>query len=477
MLQPENWWGSPSKGFLLGQVCAWFNIDLALSSRSFGPGFGTLVLALAFCVLSDPPAISKEKVDHPEKNVLVLNSYHPMYSWTDHIVLAIQDELDGTISSENLHIEYMDSRRRPGDKQYFELLRDYYLYKHRNIRFDVVIISDDNAFNFLTQYRDELYPDVPVVFCGINNFDPDLDTKPRWYTGIIEGLAIEDNLDLITRVQPDVRKIILLSDSSPLGLSIADQARQVRDRRGGSTPKLEVWNDFTLLQLQERLRTLEEGTVVFLMILQRDNQGKSFSYTDDLPQLSALTPVPIYGQWGVELGNGILGGMLNDAGRHGRNATLLARQVLDGTDTQDIPIKHQAAYLPGFDHLQLQRFSIPDRLIPPESHIANRPVSFFEKHRRLVLASSVVFIFLVSVILWLLFSIRQRRYAEQQLRENEQKYRQLFEQATDAVVVYDQESLRIIDANPAAEKLFEISVQEASERTVEDFFETNGGSS
>jgi len=395
-----------------------------------------------------------------------------MYSWTDHIVLAIQDELIGTISSENLHIEYMDSRRRPGDQQYFELLRDYYLYKHRNIRFDVIITSDDNAFNFLAQYRDELYPDVPVVFCGVNNFDPALDTESRWHTGIIEGLAIEDNLDLITRVHPDVREILLLSDSSPLGLSIAEQARQVRDRRNGGSIKLEVWNDFTLSQLQERLQALEEGTVVFLMILQRDNQNRPFSYTDDLPQLSTMTPVPIYGQWGVELGNGILGGMLNDAGRHGRNAAQLARRVLDGTDVHSIAIKHHAAYLPGFDHLQLQRFSITNRRIPAGSHIANRPISFFEKHRRLVLASTVVFIFLVSVIFWLLFTIRQRRRVEQRFRDNEQKYRQLFEQATDAIVVYDQESLIIIDANPAAEKLFEISAQEASTRTVEEFLVT-----
>jgi hypothetical protein len=31
------------------------------------------------------------------------------------------------------------------------------------------IVSDNSALDFLLSYRDELFPVVPVVFCGVNN--------------------------------------------------------------------------------------------------------------------------------------------------------------------------------------------------------------------------------------------------------------------------------------------------------------------
>ncbi len=50
--------------------------------------------------------------------------------------------------------------------------------------------------------------------------------------------------------------------------------------------------------------------------------------------------------------------------------------------------------------------------------------------------------------------------AEEALRENEEKYRQLFESDSDAVMIIDSETYRIQEVNPAAEKLFGYSKAE-----------------
>ena len=130
--------------------------------------------------------------------VLVLNSYHPQYTWTEELVRGVRDELQG-IPPENLHIEFMDARRMVDDEQYLDLLAAVYRHKYQRFRPDVIISSDDSALNFLLQRRDALFPGVPVVFCGINSRTPEeLERVPNM-TGILEGLEVAGNLSLIRR--------------------------------------------------------------------------------------------------------------------------------------------------------------------------------------------------------------------------------------------------------------------------------------
>ena len=62
----------------------------------------------------------------------------------------------------------------------------------------------------------------------------------------------------------------------------------------------------------------------------------------------------------------------------------------------------------------------------------------------------------------------QRKQTEQELRESEARYRQLFELESDAVVLVDCETHRFMDVNPAAEKLYGYSREEFLKLKKED---------
>src|SRR6188768_1555279 len=87
--------------------------------------------------------------------VLVLNSYHPQYGWTEELVRGVRDELSA-LPPENLHIEFMDARRMVDDEKYLDLLAEVYRHKYARLRPDVIISSDDSALNFLLARRDTL---------------------------------------------------------------------------------------------------------------------------------------------------------------------------------------------------------------------------------------------------------------------------------------------------------------------------------
>ncbi len=64
--------------------------------------------------------------DAGTKRVLVLNSYHEGYHWTDRIMAGIHSVFDEQEDVE-LFINYMDAKRI-SDETHYRLLRD--LYKH-----------------------------------------------------------------------------------------------------------------------------------------------------------------------------------------------------------------------------------------------------------------------------------------------------------------------------------------------------------
>jgi PAS domain S-box-containing protein len=68
----------------------------------------------------------------------------------------------------------------------------------------------------------------------------------------------------------------------------------------------------------------------------------------------------------------------------------------------------------------------------------------------------------------LTLEIEARKQAETALKESEEKYRQLFENETDAVMIFDATSWQFEDANPAAQSLFGYTKDEFCKLTVLD---------
>ncbi len=105
-----------------------------------------------------------------EPTVLLINSYHPQYQWTAELTRGVQDVLTASIHAENLHIEYMDERRFVDDLVYTTKLINLLLYKYQHYEPDIIITSDDHAYNFMIEHGEKLFPGKPIVFCAVNVF-------------------------------------------------------------------------------------------------------------------------------------------------------------------------------------------------------------------------------------------------------------------------------------------------------------------
>ena len=156
---------------------------------------------LLLCVLIAVTGTVSAATSPERREVLYINSYSKGLEWSDPITQAVEDRMRTSGYDVNLHVEYMDEKRYQ-DAAYESMLADLYRYKYANRSFDVIIVSDDNAFTFIKKHRQELFLGTPVVFCGVNYFSDEMLAGQTGITGVVEEYDVKNTLATALRLHP-----------------------------------------------------------------------------------------------------------------------------------------------------------------------------------------------------------------------------------------------------------------------------------
>jgi signal transduction histidine kinase len=386
-----------------------------------------LALSLLSAILL-PPSPSAAAVG---KRVLVLNSYSPGYKWTEEIIAGISEAMREGDRIVRIHQEFMDTKRIAGP-EYFRLLYELYRYKFRQTRFDVIITSDNDAFDFMVQYRDRLFPGTPVVFCGVNNFDPSQLRGVKNITGVNEKPNITATLDLALRLHPDTRNIVVINDDTTTGRAVHNQLMGILPSYQ-SRVHFELLQRVTMPQLLARVQRLQPGELVLFIFFFRDKDGNVYEFDQSVSMVAQRSPVPLYTLWDFNLGYGAVGGMLTSGYDQGRVAGQLAMRVLNGEAADKIaPIINSPSRFM-FDYRALRRFKIPLSELPPGSTIVNRPLNRYSLDRRVIWGILAALAVLVVIILLLLRNVAMKRRGEERLRELNEELEKRVRQRTEAL--------------------------------------------
>jgi two-component system, cell cycle sensor histidine kinase and response regulator CckA len=424
-----------------------------------------LAIALLLSLLWVPSALAAQRI-------LLLNSYHQGFKWTDDITHGVQSVLAKEVPGVQLHIEYMDTKRIY-DPQYYDHLVSLYSYKYRDTHFDAIIASDNNAYDFLLRFRDLLFGDVPVVFCGVNYFKPTSLGGRRGFTGVNEEADLESGIKLILRLHPDTRRIVVVNDSTPSGLQVKQRLKQLI-AEGEFKVEFRLWEDITMQTLERRVADLKPGDILFYTFFIRDKVGAFYEFDESITRIAAKCPIPIYGAWDFNLGYGIVGGMLTSGYFQGESAGRLSVRVLAGEPAEKIPVIMQSPNRYMFDYVQLQRFDIDTADLPAGSIIINQPENLYTKHRALFWGVLLSIILLHFIIFSLFLNILRRRRAEAAVKKSEETLRATFESTDDGLLVTD-ENGRIRQSNARFQQIWQIPKallnQEADQQLMDHLLE------
>ncbi|WP_243838141.1 hybrid sensor histidine kinase/response regulator [Nitratidesulfovibrio liaohensis] len=386
------------------------------------------------------------------KNVLYLNSYHNGYAWSDHIQEGIRQTLAESPYSIVFQVEYMDSKKfhyQDTVSTLYALYRD----KFRNKKFDIIIASDNVAVDFLLQFGEELFPGVPIVFCGLNDVQPEtLRATGREITGVLENYDVAYNIELALRLNPQLRRMVIIGDDSVTGAAIRNQ---VLAQLGPFKDRLvvEEWSEYSLDQMLDWVRDQTPDTFFYFVPIYRDIDGQFYSAEELLEKVHAASRAPLYSNWAFLLGHGIVGGKLISGVRHGEMAARMAMQVLSGIRASSIPIVEQADQAFMFDNNELQRLFISPSQLPPDSIIINEPSRFYELNKQVFWTIIVSMVILSVTLVLLVMNILEKRRVEGKIKDQLSFLRSLMD--TIPIPIYSKDADgRVRECNVAFERFF-----------------------
>ncbi|MGM0608111.1 MAG: response regulator [Candidatus Muiribacteriota bacterium] len=343
------------------------------------------------------------------KNILFLNSFHHGYAWSDNIVDSAVKTLNNNLKNSEIYIEYMDKKRFKSED--FSInFKKYLKTKYPKDNFDLIIASDNDALNFLINYRTNIFGDVPVVFCGVNDFkNGDLADKSN-FTGYVQKADVKDIILTALNFHSNIETVHVISDSTATGMAQRHSVKDVED----NFPELNFiylnGDDFSNNELLKKVSEVKNNSIVLITVWQRDKNGEYIPFEKFYPELSDKSNAPLYGLADAWLGYGIIGGNLNSGRIQGWEAAKIGIQIINsGINASEIPVFFEKPDYYQFDAYELRRWGISSSELPRNSTVINKEVFTYKYYQNIIIIITVIIIILILLLGFLIFNIATRK--------------------------------------------------------------------
>ncbi|QKF65684.1 PAS sensor-containing two-component system histidine kinase [Arcobacter venerupis] len=404
------------------------------------------------------------------KEVLLIHSYHKGYIWTDDISRTIEKNFD---SHKNIELTtvYMDTKRID-DSTYLYNLSKLYKQQFEGRKFDLIIVSDNNAFDFMIKYHDYLFKNIPVLFCGINNFDKVLlgeNDMYKYMSGLAEEVDIEKNFELISHMHPNLKNLLIINDTSSTGSAIKRDLNPIIEKYQNRF-NIEYTDNLEISNLQDKVSNLDKkNSVILFVLLFKDTTGKFFTHKQSFEEVRKVSQVPIYGLWDFYLHSGIVGGLLTSAVAQGETVSKMALEVLNGKKITDIPILEKSPNLYMFNYDELKRFNldIPDYVENPI--IINEPSTIYKEHSKFFIITILIILILSIIVVILRANIIRREKLELEL-SNRIEFDKVLLDTIPNPIYYKNVEGKFLGCNTSFASLVSSSRNEVIGKTAFDFF-------
>ena len=320
-------------------------------------------------------------------------------------ILRDNPEYDCTV-----YVEYLDIVRFPSPRRERFLINEL-LEKYALTQFDAVVAVGPDAVRFLAANR-RLVPGVPMIVGAIgkgtfNAIPASADVK-----GLVSRFDVLKTLELARRLQPQARKVVVLSGSGEFDRRWEDAARRELSAAG---VKADYISGMTINQFEDAVRVLPSNSIVLVLSIYRDANGQRIIPAFAAQRIASASAAPVYSVYDTYIGKGTLGGFVEPFQDIGREMGLLALRSIEDPGSVP-PVTHaQGRFV--IDWRQLMRWHIPASNLPADTEVRYRELSIFERYRWQIYTVVAVLLFQAATIAALVMERRSRSKMRTELTE------------------------------------------------------------
>ncbi len=333
-----------------------------------------------------------------------------------------------------------------------EALVDYLQRRDAKWHPDLVVPIGSPAGVFVAQYRERLFPKIPILYTGMDKrrLPPDALQKNAAFVG--ESFDAPGFIEDILQLAPATTNIAVVIGASPLEqywtLAFKDEFARFTNRVAFS------WlNDLSFDQMLDRVSKLPPRSFILLILLLRDASGVSHNADDALRRIHSVANAPVNSLFEHQLGLGIVGGRLYRAEQEGQESARIAIRILHGEPAASFPPRIVGPDRAQYDWRELRRWNISQERLPKGSVIEFRIPGVWDRHRNLILAAISVVLVQTILILGLVVNLTRRRRAERSLRDSEERMQLAASAADLGMWEWDFASSRVWISGRNAERL------------------------
>lgn len=400
------------------------------------------------------------------KNILIINSYHRGFQWSDDVLNGIESVLYGT--NVNSTVWYMDSKRISSER-YNKELKDLYKLQLLKSKYDLIVAIDKFAYEFALENYHELFTDEPIYFVGIEQFSHSAVKKynlQNKVSGLLEKRAISDIVKMISKLMPRLKKLYIINDKSENG---DDSDPFIQSAINDLNNKFEIQyiRSSTLDDLEKKFSSHVPNEAVFFIRFYNDKDGYLYNNSEIAKMINA-SKLPVFTTDTLFIKKGSLGGKLVPIKDFGIKSGEDIMGILDKSLTT--PFVHTAEKFEyKFDFEKIKEFKLHPDILKIDYDYVNYPQGFLDRNRQFVDFVFLMSPFLLFLILGLLHNLYLRIKSTKLLKQR-MEFDKVLLDSIKAPIVWQDEKGKVVDSNAKFCDFMNLPCPKVKGKKLNDYF-------
>ncbi len=376
-----------------------------------------------------------------EQDVLVIQSYHQGYTWTD----QFQSGLDPVLKANNIpnRVVYLDTKRHQS-ADYLEKLYQLYQTKFQDESYQAIVVNDNHALELVNSLSQHI-GDTPVIFSGINGYRSQMHDRLN-ATGVIANIEMEGNLRLIKTLQPDASHIYVITGHSITDTKVRTSIERYLEKDASFDIIIRQVTPNNYQELHEFVSTVQKDSAILYWSFSQNQEQLSVG-KNTLEQIDDMASVPVYIFHDSVFGYGAVGGVVHSGVSQGRSTGKLVVDVLNRSSV-GLPAVQMASPETLLDFQVLKRWGLNTSI---EAKYINQP----DDNNKKAIMIVTLFMLMSTVIVTLLYYVRRISRSEEKASRSQILLESVLDQSHLFMAILDQYGRVVTSNNKLHELLFD----------------------